>query len=1460
MRIFFGGHYLARNAAMAVALLFIIILSSFSHAAREYAPAVATYGGKLSPGEYCAALPTAGYYRAKPPFVYQTSGYYTGQCCMEATDPYNKVYHCNQQYNVYVRGVPTPVYQCPPGYTWDNTKDPTDPQACYFDPPVDDDQTPGDPSNPDSTPPDPVEPSPPAPDMTPPPPSPADQGNQNGASGGSSSAPCNANSGVAGDPINTANGNKFATIVDYQAAGVSPLRFVRYYDSQMPVSATLGSHWSHGYERTLELISSTSLKARRPNGSAYAFTLTNGAWTAAGNVNLRLQALDAGQGWQLTTAQDETETYDAQGHLLQIISRGGITQSLAYNTAGQLISVTDSLGHVLRFDYNSAGRLVLVTNPAGNLYRYDYDAAGNLHTFIGPDGRTLTYHYDNPSFPHALTSVVDGNGVEIDWTFYDSQGRAYQNGRGGDIDKVSIGYDNSGTNATVTNSNNTSQSYTFQLIQGVLKATGLSRTCPTCTTAVRRMERDDNGNITSVTDFNGIRTSYQYDLARNLETSRTEAVGTPVQRTVSTEWHPTFHVPTKITEPGRVTAMEYDDNGNMKSLSVTDAATGETRTWGYIFNSAGLLTSRSLPSGEDVTYAYDANGNLQTATTSGGLVTQYADYDANGHVGKITYPSGRTVAFTYDPAGRLQTREETVAASDSSDARRWWQIVLDWLRSLFGKSRSWPIAPSDSGVATTHYRYDNAGLLIDITLPDGQVLHYEYDPSYRLILAKDALGNTARIIRDPMGKPQEVQLSDPSGVLAQTLHRQYDELGRLSQVLGNSGQSLTLHYDEEGYLVSQLDALGRQRSQERDALYRTRSQTDADNQITRFDFNPLDQLTAVTDARGNTTTYSPNAFGEVTAEQSPDRSQTVRVYTQGHLTSSTDARGITHTFTYDANGRVSTVKSPEGTVTYRYDEGEFGGGRLTGIEDKSGDTRYSYNSQGEVTGKVSSIRQGPALQVSYGYTLGGQLKAVATPGKHLIEYSYDAQGRPAGVSVDGELLLSQMHFGPAGITGWTWSDGESRDAAYDQDGRVTQITSGSALSRQYGYDLGDRLTSLLDAPAGVNDRYGYDALDRLLSQQGNSASTSYRYDALGNRTYLQSGQGKNSAMTYQYDPSSNHLISTSTGSKTQNYFYLPSGQLSTNGTATYSYNDEGRLTDVRGQRPLHNDYNALGQRVRKVGQGVLVFAYDEAGHLLGEYTPGGVMVREYVWLGNRLVGMLSQQEKHVLYVHTDHLGTPRAVSDGETVLWRWEGEAFGSSVPDEQVAGPSLKFAMPLRFPGQYYDSETGINYNYFRDYSPAMGRYIESDPIGLEGGGNPYAYVGGNPLRYVDPYGLDAVLPFPSGGAIGDVLWGIGRAGLAGLGTGAGILTGALWPSSLGDGTLHAERPPGYWQGDAGAAEWGRRNDVGAREGRGRFHGIKQSCPGSRATDDWSTNPETGDVIDPNGDSWGNLGDVKSK
>ena len=147
--------------------------------------------------------------------------------------------------------------------------------------------------------------------------------------------------------------------------------------------------------------------------------------------------------------------------------------------------------------------------------------------------------------------------------------------------------------------------------------------------------------------------------------------------------------------------------------------------------------------------------------------------------------------------------------------------------------------------------------------------------------------------------------------------------------------------------------------------------------------------------------------------------------------------------------------------------------------------------------------------------------------------------------------------------------------------------------------------------------------------------------------------------------------------------------------------------------------------------------------LLGEYDGQGKAIREYAWLKHIPVAMWVTDPANpsgaplVYFIHTDHLNTPRVVVDrnGKT-RWRWMSEPFGTTAPETNPSGLG-DFTQNLRMPGQYADAESGLWYNYFRYYDSTTGRYSQSDPIGLDGGVNPYAYVGGNPLSYVDPSGL---------------------------------------------------------------------------------------------------------------------------
>jgi RHS repeat-associated protein len=128
----------------------------------------------------------------------------------------------------------------------------------------------------------------------------------------------------------------------------------------------------------------------------------------------------------------------------------------------------------------------------------------------------------------------------------------------------------------------------------------------------------------------------------------------------------------------------------------------------------------------------------------------------------------------------------------------------------------------------------------------------------------------------------------------------------------------------------------------------------------------------------------------------------------------------------------------------------------------------------------------------------------------------------------------------------------------------------------------------------------------------------------------------------------------------------------------------------------------------------------------------------------------------LFFIHNDHLGTPKWLTDTQgQVVWSLQPPPFGE-IHEEIANGITLLNG----FPGQYRDSETGLSYNYYRDYDPSIGRYIQSDPIGLEGGLNTYGYVGGNPLIYIDPLGLESAIPNPV-----DVAIGLGMIFLAAIG-----------------------------------------------------------------------------------------------
>ncbi|EPL1362461.1 RHS repeat domain-containing protein, partial [Pseudomonas aeruginosa] len=336
--------------------------------------------------------------------------------------------------------------------------------------------------------------------------------------------------------------------------------------------------------------------------------------------------------------------------------------------------------------------------------------------------------------------------------------------------------------------------------------------------------------------------------------------------------------------------------------------------------------------------------------------------------------------------------------------------------------------------------------------------------------------------------------------------------------------------------------------------------------------------------------------------------------------------------------------------------------------------------------------------------------------------------------------IAYLPFGP--LQRLTWGNGIALSREYDQDYQLLRQKVGPWQS-DYQHDANGNIQQHRHSLWGTLD-YQYDPLDRLTEEHGVQGGRSYAYDAVGNRTQRSDNPasgGTASSQDYQYAPDSNRLTAIGAQAVTSD----AAGNLTQDRAARkLAYDAQGRLQSVSrdGQQVAEYRYNALGQRIVKLTpESITTYLYGPDGQLLGEAEHDGsgrkLRAQYYLWLDSLPLATIDADydaqgkvgNPTLLYLHGDHLDTPRLATDASgQIAWQWQSDAFGRG---EALSQGSTQ--VNLRFPGQYYDAESGLHYNYFRDYDPETGRYVESDPIGLEGGINTYGYVNANPINQTD-------------------------------------------------------------------------------------------------------------------------------
>ena len=708
-----------------------------------------------------------------------------------------------------------------------------------------------------------------------------------------------------------------------------------------------------------------------------------------------------------------------------------------------------------------------------------------------------------------------------------------------------------------------------------------------------------------------------------------------------------------------------------------------------------MTVTQPSPSGSDHTrYAYDAHGNLTSVTDGLGHATTYSNYNALGEVGKVVGPNGDETDYTYDARGRVATKT----------------------------------THPNGTTATWTYAYDSFGVLSQVSAPDGEVTTWTRDAEKRVktITHNDKDGaSTETFAYDANGDVISDVIARGSDIGKSTSYV-YNALGKVYQVKGSHGQVLTYAYDGNGNVLSVTDALGHATTYAYDDLNRMEGSMDAAGGVTSYTYDAGDHVTQVTDPRGLVTIYNYDGLGQLWKQVSPDTGTTTFTYdTYGRVASKTRNSGITTSYTYDALNRLTGETAGGITRTFTYDTCTNGKGRLcTAVHVNDDTVSYSYTPEGHIAARSFGFISGASYALGYTYDSLGQLASVTYPDGNQALYDYTL-GAVADVRLQigsaSSYTATSVVYRPMDLamSGWTSSNGFANSIGYDSDLRPTGISVPNVESLGFTYDLANRITTITNGMNGsLTQTLGYDAVDRLTAIASTVDNESYTYDANGNRTHkVLNGASINITIA----SNSNRLLVS--GGTTYG-FDADGNVLTANTTTLFHYDPFGRV-DVSNGTWVYS-VGAEDQRLRESGLAMTYFGPDRGGALLAEDLSG--TWQDYVYLNGRLVSVVKAGQ--VYAAHGDQTGrTLTLTNPSKAVVWQAEGLPFTNPITTNTFG------AFNLGFPGQY--EAHGHTHNGYREYNGYLGRYAQSDPIGLAGGVNTYVYVGNNPIMGIDPLGL---------------------------------------------------------------------------------------------------------------------------
>lgn len=820
-------------------------------------------------------------------------------------------------------------------------------------------------------------------------------------------------------------------------------------------------------------------------------------------------------------------------------------------------------------------------------------------------------------------------------------------------------------------------------------------------------EYDEYGAVTVWTDRVGLRYENRYDAL-----GRVTSQGTPSDRSQSFVFEYSdpapdgSHVTTVIDAYGNRHEYHYDERD--RPVREVDAL--------------GNVTLKT----------FDERDRLLTLTDALGHTTSF-EYDADGRTTAVLRADGTRAALEFDEAGN----PIVYTAPDGARSRQVFDAAGRVLES------------TDPLGNTTRYEYGADGTLTGVVDPLGHRTAVVCDAGGLMVETTDASGATTKLVRDAFGRVTE--MVDALGGVTRFA---FTSEGLLWKRVGPNGHAEFWAHNAEGSVVSYRDAAGRTTHYEYGPFEVMTARVEPDGSRYEFGYDLNSQLTSVT-LGSLVWTYERDPEGRIVAETDFDGHRTEYVLDPlgQPLLRTTEAGTVAHAYDamsrlvrrsvgddviserhYDAAGRLVRATSPDTALVRTYDQT----GRLLTESIDDATVSWEYDAAGQVVGRTT-----PAARLDNRFSPTGGLVGIDLDG-HDLAIQRDPLGRErvrtmAGLSVSsdwtpgGDLMRREVRP-DAAAERWQVSyrfnparePVEIHDTAVgatriglDSAGRVTTLRG--AHDEQYRYDGQGKLA---DARWG-RDAESEGARAYAGTQVTRAGRDQFTYDRAGRlvrrRRSLLSGGVKEWTFTWDVDDQLTH-VTTPTGD-TWRYRYDPTGR---------------RIAKER-----LDGQGGIAERVR--------FVWDEA--TLVEQTVGvpGEPQTTTTWAYDGLIALAqmvtradpteghspnrwtdARVDAEFYSIVTDVVGAPvRMYDEAGDLAWRSDRSLYGWT--------PASDGLVPLRFPGQYDDAETGLHYNLFRFYDPDTGRYLSPDPLGIDPGPDPRGYPT-NPLASIDPLGLHRV------------------------------------------------------------------------------------------------------------------------